>query len=301
MMFGVVVLLMLGRVVRAGGELQANARSERFVRAVSQLASEQLVARVAGVHTLEAIAEEAADLRRPVYEVLSVFVRARAAADSAQGHAEPTPDVLAAVQAVSRRTADGGAVPLRPDFSGANLRGLVAPNAWWNFATLRGTLLQGADLRGARIAGTKGADLRGVRLDSANVSGAHLDGAKLDSTSVLYRANLARADLDGASLRGVDLRRARLDSAEVQGASLQRARLDSASLRWTILDGATLTGASLVDTDVDGASLRNANLKGTDLSSVRNLTAAQLVDARIDESTRLPVGVPRPPVLGRKP
>lgn len=291
---GTILLLMLGGGLRTAALTQTSALSERLARATTQLASAQVVARVAGVHTLEGIAVTSEELRRPAYEVLLAFVRQRATADSARDPLDPAPDVLAAVAAVSRRADDGGSVPLRPDFSGANLRGLVAPDAWWNFARLRGTHLEGADLPGARIAGKEGSDLRGVRLDSANLMRAHLDGARLDSTSVLYHANLRRADLDGASLRGADLRRSRLDSAEIQGASLQQARLDSASLKWAVLDGATLTGASLIDADLDGASLRKTRLFGTDLRAVRNLRAQQLVGALLDSTTMLPPGVARP-------
>jgi uncharacterized protein YjbI with pentapeptide repeats len=285
---------MLGGALRTSALMQTNALSERFARATAQLSSEQMVARVAGVHSLAAIAAVSDELRRPVYETLLAFVHERAVSDSGRASIAPAADVNAAVTAISRRATDGGDLPLRPDFSGANLRGLMAPNAWWNFARLRGTHLEGSDLQGARIAGTKGADMRGIRLDSANLARAHLDGARLDSGAVLYHANLRGADLDGASMRGADLRHVRLDSAEIQGAGLQNARLDSASLRAALLNGATLTGASLIGTDFAGAVLRNANLTGTDLSATKNLTAGQLVGTRMDETTKLPPGLARP-------
>ncbi|MBW7933397.1 MAG: pentapeptide repeat-containing protein [Gemmatimonadaceae bacterium] len=298
---GALFLLMFGNVLRTVRELEANAQSEQLSRAAAQLESAQVVSRVAGVHALDALARSTESLRRAVYETLIIFVRQRAQADTGRDALTPAPDVVAAVTVVSRRADDGGFPPLRPDFSGANLRALIAPKAQWNFARLRGVQLQGADLQAAQIAGTKGADLRGARLDSANLSQAQLDGAHLTDSATLVRANLRRADLDGAHLDGADLRFARLDSAELQGAGLRAARLDSASLRGALLFGATLTGASMSGTDVAGTSLTRTDLRGTDLRAVRNLTSAQLVGARVDSTTLLPAGVVRPPAPAKAP
>ncbi|GAC1349310.1 MAG: toll/interleukin-1 receptor domain-containing protein [Ktedonobacteraceae bacterium] len=63
---------------------------------------------------------------------------------------------------------------IRPDLSGADLRG-----AYLNGADLRGADLSGADLSGADLNGAtlSGADLRGADLNGATLSGADLNGA----------------------------------------------------------------------------------------------------------------------------
>ncbi|HYC50252.1 MAG TPA: pentapeptide repeat-containing protein [Gemmatimonadaceae bacterium] len=296
---GVALLLVLGKGLREATALEEGVQADRFARAAAQLASNDLVTRVAGVHSLETIGRSSEALRRPAYETLVVFVRERARLVGGDAAVQPGADVIAAATAVARRSADGDAGPLRPDFSSANLRGVVAPEARLDFARLRDAHLQTADLRGARIAGKFGADLRGAHLDSANLAGAHLDGARLTDGATLLAADLRRADLDGASMRGADLRHARLDSAELQGAGLAGARLDSASLRGALMSGATFAGASLVGTDFAGAGLRNANLARTDLRAARNLTQAQLAGARMDSTTLLPPGLTVRQTVGR--
>ena len=295
MVVGAGVLLALASGLRTARELELGVLSERFTQATAQLTNPELVTRVTGVHVLEELARESDALRRPVYEMLVIFVRERGRSNSASTALPLAPDVSAAAAVVARRTADGGASPLRPDFSGANLRGLVAPDAQLDFSRLGGVHLQGADLRGAHMAGKFGVDLRGARLDSANLAGAHLDGARLTDGATLLRTDLRHADLDGAALHGADLRYARLDSAELQGTGLRGARLDGASLRDALMFGASLVGASLLGTDFAGAQLREANLRGTDLSAVRNLTQAQLAGTRMDSATVLPLGLSRPP------
>ncbi len=291
---GTVLLMLLGGALRTAAVVQVNALSERFARATAQLGSDHLVERLAGVHTLEAIAGAERDLRRPVYETLLAFVHERARNETGADSLLPAPDLVAAVTVLSRRESDDGAVPLRPDFSGANLRGARLDGAQWDFAQLRGTHLEGASLRGARIAGKFGADRRGIHLDSADLSLAHLDGARLTEGAVLMHANLKGTDLDGANLQGADLRAARLDSAGLAGAQLNAARLDSASLRGADLQGATLTGAAVAGTDFAGALMQHANLTGADLRSARNLTVKQLAGARIDDTTLLLAGMARP-------
>jgi uncharacterized protein YjbI with pentapeptide repeats len=291
---GIVLFLLLGNALRIGAAVQANATSERLLRAADALGSERVMTRVAGVHALATLAETLEPARQPAYATLLAFVRAHASGSVAGDSAAAAPDVAAAVAVISRRKSDGDGPPLRPDFSGANLRGAALAGAWWDFATLRGTHLERADLRGARIAGKGGADLRGIRLDSADLREAHLDGALLTDGAVLAHADLRRADLDGATLRDADLRGAQLDSAGLAGASLQGARLDRASLKGADLRGATLSGAVLAGADFLGAVLTNAHLKGTDFTAALNLTTAQLADADLDETTLLPPGVARP-------
>ena len=293
---GIVLLVLLMGALRTAAMMQVNALSERFARATAQLGSDRVVERLAGVHTLEAIGNAEDQLRRPGYETLLAFVRERVRAEPGADSLPPSADVVAAVTVLSRRASDGATVPLSPDFSGANLRGARLDGAQLDYSQLRGTHLEGASLRGARVAGKFGADLRGIHLDSADLSRAHLDGGRLTDGATLVHANLTGTDLDGAHLLGADLRAARLDSAGLAGAQLNGARLDSASLRWADLQGATLTGAALAGADLAGAVLQHANLIGTDLRAVRNLTAQQVAGARVDDTTLLPPGMPRPPV-----
>jgi len=75
------------------------------------------------------------------------------------------------------------------------------------------------------------------------------------------------------ALRGAFIRRTTLDRAQLVGADLSRA---------------DMTGASARDADFKDAKLVKTILRGTDLTGAKNLTVAQLSEAVIDETTKLP-------------
>ncbi len=97
------------------------------------------------------------------------------------------------------------------DFSGRDLRGLVATGM-----DLRGLKAIGAKLRDAHF---EGADLRNSGFDGANLSGAHLERADLRGATFCPDSNGVAADLEGADFRGADLRGARFLGASLFGAT----------------------------------------------------------------------------------
>lgn len=140
-------------------------------------------------------------------------------------------------------------------------------------ADFRHAAFDHASLAGANLAE---ANLSGALLEHADLSGAKLAGAHLEKASLRF-ATLARAELQGADLSGADLRYARLNGANVAGANLSGA----------LLDYADLSGANLADARLCGAHLRYA----------KNLAPAQVLQARIDDATALPLhySEPEPP------
>jgi len=91
----------------------------------------------------------------------------------------------------------------------------------------------------------------------------------------------ARVDLSGAELAGRDL----------SGLDLRRAILRFADLRNTNLSGTNLTGVSFFSADVTGALFFGADLGGASFAGAINLRSEQLLGARGDENTVLPLGV----------
>jgi len=75
-------------------------------------------------------------------------------------------------------------------------------------------------------------------------------------------------DLHGTYLSGADLKNADLENANLEGAHLKKANL---------------SGANLL-----GANLSGADLSGADLRETIGLTVEQLVQATVDDSTKLP-------------
>lgn len=88
--------------------------------------------------------------------------------------------------------------------------------------------------------------------------------------------NLIRADFTNQDFSGTDLTGAVLKSADLTNANFW-----NSVLRDALLTNAIVTGATFF-----GADLRGANLAGA-----LGLTADQLIGARIDIATILPVGV----------
>jgi len=194
---------------------------------------------------------------------------------------------------------------------GANLRGVVAAqaflvNANLREADLRGAVLTQADLRGARFHQTKLAgaslnkailrgakmvdmDLQNMDLSDADLQGADLSGANLEKANLrganLRHAILRQAHLDGADLTSADLSNAMLAGAGFQKAILRNVIFKHATMHGSFFDkldnksypvSAYFAGADLVQTKFEGV-----NLEEIDLSST-NLGGADLRNANLD-------------------
>jgi Pentapeptide repeats (8 copies) len=228
-----------GFVLLAGGYLtwksiQVNREgqiTERFGRAIDQLASSTLHARLGGIYALERIASNSVRDQEPVMEVLTAFIRTRSNEDQEEPAAHrfygsgPMEDVHAALRVIARRNqSDQEDNNKRLDLTRSNLA----------FAHL----LQ-ADL--TRV------DLTEAQLQSANLTQTRLRDAWL------VLANLEKASLQEADLRGALLVKANLKNANMRGARLDRAVLNRAQVA-----GADFTGASMIGTAIKDVSFADA-------------------------------------------
>lgn len=185
--------------------------TERFTRAVEQLASDKRDVRLGGIRGLERLAATSAVDQDVVGEILLALVHQRSPWPPRSGQApadEPVED-LRSLWVRAADVADAVSVVGR----------LSLP------VTTRLTLYLGRT------------DLRRVDLRDADLAGAWL------GHSNLARAEFADVNLRGANLQGTNLMQARLSSTSLQGAILTGADLRGADLRDTDLDGASLAGA----------------------------------------------------------
>jgi uncharacterized protein YjbI with pentapeptide repeats len=207
---------------------------------------------------------------------------------------------------------------IRPDLSGANLKG-----ADFSEANLEGANLGRANLERAKLVAARlhGADLEGANLwgadigyvdrnpggyhrwehefEPARLGRANLRSATLSQARLVF-ADLGEANLSGAKLFGADLLEAVLRDANLSGASLEganlleavlrganlhRASLEGANLHRANLEGANLNEANLEQANLNEANLEQANLRGANLQSCplvnANLTDADLTGARV--------------------
>jgi hypothetical protein len=200
--------------------------TESFARAIEQLGSEKLEARVGGVHALARIAQESPEDHWPIMETLTAFVREKTAL--------PYPDI----EAVEKLKRDEQTSPrrLRSDVQAA--------------LTAIGHRCRNHDPDGKRL------DLGGTNLSRANLEAAYLEKANL-SGALLVEALLAEAHLDDAYLSGAHLEGAILQFAQLARVSLEGAHLDGANLRGAVFDVANLAGATLTNTCLVDADLRH--------------------------------------------
>ncbi len=77
---------------------------------------------------------------------------------------------------------------------------------------------------------------------------------------------------------------ARLTNCNFEGANLEKVSFESADLSGCLFYNAHMTGCNFAGANLDGCDFRN-----TDLGGVLNLTAVQLEQAVIDDTTKLPL------------
>lgn len=266
--------------------------TDAYTGAVTLLGSADVLVRVGGVHTLGLLLADAPVAHDTVVRTLSALVRERVPAleedapddDPAE---RPPGDVRAALTVLATR-------PERPeaerlDLSETRLAGANLTNARLTGANLFGIELGHADLSGANLdqAELGYADLRGTRLWKTRLAHADLTAARLDDAD-LADADLRAARISGASLRAALLQGARLHGATLSDADLTDAALDEASLDNAYLSRAQLHGATFDGTRLPGTSLLGTDLTDVDLSRTKGITEAQLADANVDATTRLP-------------
>ena len=251
--------------------------TDRYGKAIAQLASDKLTERLGGVYALEHLMAESARERPTVVQVLSAFVRE-------QTRTLPRPD--------DAELASGTRPELSTDVQAALTVLGRRPDPEMHRLDLTAARLYGARLEGAQLAGARMTDvhLDGAMLNQANLRGAILAGASLRHVS-LFGARMQDALLNQADLHNASLWDARLPRACVYDADLTKARLNGARLHEAVLAGSDLSGAILDGADLTDTDLTSTDSNPTNLSTATGLTAAQLVAALMDEHTLLPPAV----------
>jgi hypothetical protein len=199
--------------------------TERYTKAITQLASDKITERLGGIYALEHLMAESERDHGTVVEVLAAFVRERTSAGQGMFPQKPehvhqglrpayrtlATDVQAALTVLGRRPQrhEPHSLNLRiADLCGADLAGLRLDQADLWGAKLRDVIMHGARLRGANLCW---AQIQDSRLGHARLQGAHLIGARLQKVTFsgadLSDADLCEAQLQGSSFRRADLRR----------------------------------------------------------------------------------------------
>jgi hypothetical protein len=249
--------------------------TESFSKAVEQLGSDQIEARLGGIYTLERISRESKEDYWTVMETLSAFIRERAHwkgpdAIPPEIVGRPAADIAAALTVIARRDEKYRECEKNQgwllDFSESDMRRAVFQEA----------------------AQLEQAELWNAHLERASLFRAHLKGAKLGDAhlggAVLIEAHLEGAVLIEAHLEGAVLIRAHLEGALLSKAHLERANFFQAHLEQSDLSQAHLDGAYLIEAHLEGACLLGAI----------GLSQDQLETTTGDAATQLPDGLSPP-------
>ncbi|TQK49867.1 uncharacterized protein YjbI with pentapeptide repeats [Streptomyces sp. SLBN-118] len=269
--------------------------TDRYTKAVETLGNDSLDVRLGGIYALQRIMEDSPRDHPTIANVLSTYVRTRAAKPAKEGPEIP-PDVQAALRVVAGRNV-GLDRDFVPNLSGARLSGLELrlgtdrdqDGEWENGAEFEGAILSDSDLSRAHL---------GMwNLSRADLQRARLVEAKLFSARLSY-ARLTEANLSGANMRHAELHGVSLTKADLSGADLSCTNLDRADLQGAKLTGADLMNAHLTDAHVDVAQLRAALINSKTVLSVE-LARDPAIRTRIQQVEK-ERGVPLPCSVGQQ-
>jgi uncharacterized protein YjbI with pentapeptide repeats len=97
---------------------------------------------------------------------------------------------------------------------------------------------------------------------------------------------LAQAEGSHNNFVGIDFSGQNLSGGDFRGITLNYANLAGTDFSYAVL-----TGVSFANADVTGANFQGADLRGANFAGATGLRADQLINARTDVSTTLPIGV----------
>ncbi len=239
--------------------------TDRFSRAIGQIASDKPVEQLGGIYSLERIMRDSAKDHATIVEVLAAFIREHAPApDWGKSRAVPAHRRLW-LKVLWR-------VPKR-------LRRYV-PKRWLGFPRPKPEA-------GVRF---------GLPRPSEPVQAAlSVLARRPQGRDEPFRLDLRRTDLRNAQLKGAHLEKADLFEARMQGARLAGAHLEMANLWNADLDIAVLEGAHLQGALLWYSHLGLTNLRGANLEGARGLTVEQLVGTQLSEDTKLPASLAEDP------
>ncbi|MBF6172333.1 pentapeptide repeat-containing protein [Nocardia blacklockiae] len=238
--------------------------TDRYAKAVEELASDKTEIRLGGIYLLERLATDSPSDRRTIYDLLSAFIRKSAPNTSACELADdpdgtmPSIDVQAALTVLGRRAA-GGEQELN----------------------LMRTCLRGADLTRA--------DLRNVNFSRSSLESAQIVEATLSGS--LFYVDFSGANLAGARFQDLTVQQSRFD-----GAAAPRMRMNNTQIVLSLMCRMQLDGADLGNSDILDVDLRGIHIETQDSPwPVANFAGARFGNIAYDDESKWPAGFAPPP------
>jgi uncharacterized protein YjbI with pentapeptide repeats len=247
--------------------------TDRYAKAVEQLASEAAEVKLGAIYALERIAHDSPEDHQTIINVLCAFVRNYSPPSTEAGvdqddSVRTAVEIQAAMQVIGRRDTNHDQVPL--DLRKAKLRGLELFDA-----DLSGCYMPGADLSHCSFHRVGLQDSRLMWIDFNN---SHLVDVDM-SGCLLTRSSFQEAYMERVSLAGANLS----DYSNLSESTMKCVRLEGA-----ILEDATFNRTSMEEMNLADVDLSVTDLSGADLWGVEGLSARSFRSVLVDESTQLP-------------
>lgn len=228
--------------------------TDRYYRAIQQLGSRRMEARLGAIYALERIIHESPRDAWPILQVLSAYIREQAhwSPERAAVLPESQPDIQAVLDIIRESRAEirgsvnlGGSDLRKADLTdvkliGVNLDGARLDGASLISADLTGSSMVGVSLRNAYLSLPKEGPPRGARLPRKLIRSFSFG---MPLAARLQFVLLINADLRGARLQSVDLKSAKLNCADLRNADLSNADLTGVDLTFADLRRTNLRGA----------------------------------------------------------
>lgn len=264
--------------------------TDRYTKAIAQLASSNPTECLGGIYALERIMHDSERDHQTIVEVLAAFVREHAtppigSSEANLQHSRILVSIQAALTVIGRRPVRHEANPI--DLGGVWLPGVVLPDARMHDVNFYGANLSATNFVNANL---ERAYLAEATLKEANLTEANLRDASLYRVHA-ERARFAETHLETANCLEGHFGNANFSGVRAQDGNFFRSRLEDVNFFGARLEGCNFRAASLGSANLRGAHIDNANFMEVDLTQVRRLTAKQLSTAWMDDSTVLPSGV----------
>ena len=265
---------------------------DRYQRGAQMLGDKVLAVRMAGIYSLQSLAEEhPAQYHIQIIQLFCAFVRNPTYSGEShitnQLETTESPNLRQDVQAVMDAIGRRGKERITLEIKSNNYR----------------LDLTGADLRGAKLErhNLSRAFLRQVDLSWGRLGNSQLNAASF-AGAIMFRAHLAYADLSQAMLGEANLSEAFMQGATLtgtyfMGSDLSNAFMYEATLSEAKFWNAELTDAQMQRANFSRASFRGANLTNADLSVIastrgRDPISHGLTQAQLDEAVSDPNNPP---------
>ncbi len=209
---------------------------DHLQNAIEHLGHEKVSVRIGGGHELFLLAQNTAELRQTVLDILCAHIRQTTGeSEYRETHkskpSEEVQSLLTLLFVQKHEVFKDCRINLQESWlNGADLREARLAKAVLNLTYMQRAILLWAELQGASL---YWAHLQGANLGKAQLQGANLTEARLQATLLpgahLQGANLTEARLQGANLTGARLQATLIPGAHLQGAILTEARLQGAN------------------------------------------------------------------------